>query len=73
MKNVKILEFGDYIWDHCEKCIQISTDMPNIGLVICEIAFEAVCDVNKISKVSSTDHYNYPIYPSPSYITQQKT
>ena len=25
------------IWNHCEKCIQISTNLPRIGLVICEI------------------------------------
>ena len=30
-KNLKILEFSDYIWDHHEKCIQISTNMPGIG------------------------------------------
>ena len=35
LKNVKILEFGDYIWNHHEKCIQISTHMPGIGLEIC--------------------------------------
>ena len=36
-KNVKIPEFSDYIWNHHEKCIQISTHMPGIGLEICEI------------------------------------
>ena len=36
-RNVKIMEFGDYICNHHEKCIQISTNMPGIGLVICEI------------------------------------
>ena len=30
-KNIKILEFSDYIWNHHEKCIQISTNMPGIG------------------------------------------
>ena len=25
------LEFGEYIWIHQEKCIQISTNMPSIG------------------------------------------
>ena len=29
--------YGDYIWNHHEKCIQISTNMPDIGLEICEI------------------------------------
>ena len=31
VKNVKILEFHDHIWNHHEKCIQISTNMPGIG------------------------------------------
>ena len=44
-KNVKILEFDDYIWNYHEKCFQISENMPSeasitIGLVICDIAFE---------------------------------
>ena len=39
-KNVKILEIGDCIWNHREKCIQISTNIPGIGLVIREIPFE---------------------------------
>ena len=33
-KNVKIMEFCHYIWNHHEKCIQISTNMPGIGLEI---------------------------------------
>ena len=36
-KKVKIMEFGDYIWNHREKCIQISTNMPGIGSLIREI------------------------------------
>ena len=39
-KNINILEFRDYIWNHHEKCIQISTNMPSIGLVIPEIVFK---------------------------------
>ena len=35
-KNVKILEFGGYFWNHHKKCIQISTNMPGIGLEIWE-------------------------------------
>ena len=31
------MEFGGYIWNHHVKCIQISTNMPGIGLEICEI------------------------------------
>ena len=39
-KIVKIVEFHDHIWNYNEKCIQISTNMPGIGLLICEIAVE---------------------------------
>ena len=39
-KNVKIVEFHYHIWNHHEKCIQISTNMPSIGLVIAEITCE---------------------------------
>ena len=35
-KNVNILEFGDCIWNHHEKCIHISTNMPDTGLRIWE-------------------------------------
>ena len=31
------MEFSEYIWNHHEKCIQISTNMPGIGLEICDI------------------------------------
>ena len=43
-KNKKIifLEFGNYIWNHREKCIQISTNMPGIDFVIREIDFESL-------------------------------
>ena len=37
-KNSKILEFGDYIGNQHEKFIQISTNMPGIGLENCEIS-----------------------------------
>ena len=36
-KNIKILEFFDYIWNHHEKCIHIRTSMPSIDFEICEI------------------------------------
>ena len=36
-KNVSILEFHDHIWNHYEKCIQMSTNMPGIGSWIREI------------------------------------
>ena len=37
VKNVNILEFGYYIWNHYEKCIQKSPNMPGIGSLIREI------------------------------------
>ena len=37
VKNVNILEFGYYIWNPYEKCIQQSTSMPGIGSLIREI------------------------------------
>ena len=37
VKNVNILEFGYFIWNTYEKCIQKSPNMPGIGLLICEI------------------------------------
>ena len=36
--NVKILEFGDIIWNYHEKYIQIGTNMPGIDCEICEIS-----------------------------------
>ena len=37
---LKIVEFHDHIRNHDEKCIQLSTNMPSIGLVIPEITSE---------------------------------
>ena len=34
------MEFHDHIWNHNEKCNQISTNIPSIGLVIPEITCE---------------------------------
>ena len=45
-KNVIILEIHYFNWNHHEKCIQMSTNMPSIGSVICEIGFE----IKEISK-----------------------
>ena len=36
-KNVKILEFNYHIWNHHEKCIQKSTNIPVIGSLFHEI------------------------------------
>ena len=40
VKDVNILEFHDHIWNHHVKYIEISTNMPSIGLVIPEITCE---------------------------------
>ena len=40
VKNVRIVEFHYHIWNHNEKCIQISTNMPGIGSFIREKAVE---------------------------------
>ena len=39
-KKFNILKFGDDIQIHHEKCIEISTNMPSIGLEVPEIAFK---------------------------------
>ena len=38
VKNVKIVEIHDHIWNHYEKYIEISTNMPGVGSVIRELA-----------------------------------
>ena len=38
VKNAKIVEFHNHIWDHREKYIEISTNMPGVGSLICELA-----------------------------------
>ena len=40
VKYVENVEFHDHIWNHHKKCIQISANMPSIGLVIPEITSE---------------------------------
>ena len=40
VKSFDILEFYNRISIHREKCIQISTNMPSIGLIIPEVAFD---------------------------------
>ena len=34
-KKIKIIEYYPHIWNLHVKCIQLSTDMPNFGSVIC--------------------------------------
>ena len=51
VNNVRIVEFHDHIWIHNEKRIQISTNMPGIGLQIREIAF----NISEMSE--SKDHF----------------
>ena len=38
-KNVNILEFGDDIWIHHEKCIQMNTNMPSTGSSKIDVVF----------------------------------
>ena len=40
VKKCQNCGFHDHIWNHHKKCIQISTNMPSIGLVIPEITCE---------------------------------
>ena len=40
VKSFKIVEFHDHIWNHREKYIQKSTNMPGIGSLIREIDFK---------------------------------
>ena len=47
VKNVKIVGFHDHIWNHHEKCIQISTNMPGIGSLIREIDVKTVKNLIK--------------------------
>ena len=37
VQHFKIVEFHDHIWNHREKYIQKSTNMPGIGILIREI------------------------------------
>ena len=39
-KKCQNLEFHDFILNHHEKCIQISTNNPSVGLVIPEVTSE---------------------------------
>ena len=51
MKKFKIMEFHDYSWNRCEKCIQISTNMPGIGLVINENGYQICVNFEKIKTI----------------------
>ena len=46
-KIIKVIECHYYIWNHREKCFQISTNMPGIGSVISDIAFEMLIILRK--------------------------
>ena len=49
--NVNIFgEFGEVIRNHHEKSIEISTNMPSIGLEIPEIAFQISEYIKKVEK-----------------------
>ena len=55
LKNVNIMEFGDYILKHHKKCIQISTNMRDIGLEMCDtwrvLRNKTIFILNEILKV----------------------
>ena len=50
VKNVNILEFHDHIWNHHEKFIQISTNMPGIGSIIREISVK-ISEIGKAERL----------------------
>ena len=39
-QKFNILEFSNDSWNHCQNCIKLSTTMPSIESVICEMGFE---------------------------------
>ena len=47
LKNVIIFEFHDHIWNHQEKCIQESTNMPGIVSLILEIDIKNLRNLRK--------------------------
>ena len=48
--NVNIFEIDEHIWNHHEKCIQKSTNMPGIGSLIREIAVK-ISEIEKANKM----------------------
>ena len=61
VKNVNILEFGYYIWNHYEKCIQKSPNMPGIGSLNREI------DVNISENVREKKNQCGSVKPMPAF------
>ena len=50
------MEFHAHIWNHHEKCIQKSTNMPGIGSIIREIAFKfQKCEIANTILLSETN------------------
>ena len=70
VKNVKNVEFHDHIWNHNEKCIQISTNMPRV-LSIKELAWAIIyikelvwtLKVSKLSQKQRARHLFITLYP----------
>ena len=49
------MEFCNHIWNHHEKCIQLSTNIPGIGSLIGEIAvkfWESETDLRPVKLIS---------------------
>ena len=59
VKNVNILEFLDHIWNHHDKYIQMSTNMPGIGSLIREIDVK----MSKFEKATNAKVLNMNRYP----------
>ena len=57
VKNVQCVELHGHIWNHHEKWIQISTNIPSFGLVICEIGFEFYENNNDFYMIKPTIAY----------------
>ena len=66
IQKVNILKFDDYIWNHHDKCIQISTNMPAIGLEIGTILrnweTKQFCIYNETNDRGKVFHFNTPVW-----------
>ena len=71
-KNVKFIEFYYDIWNHHVKCIEISTTMPGIGLVISEIRseFQDYC-LGKLMVVHASANYPNVVDTSDQYVSSR--
>ena len=70
VKNVNILEFGYYILNPYEKCIQKSPNMPGIGSLIHEIdvKISQIWETNKLFLLSKTNIPAFYVLSETHYI-----